>query len=152
MKTAVALVVLLAMCSPALATQAVGNGTVADFTACTTWTPADLSGVSLPLTINSAYYCHTNSPDGSHTVTVFMDITYPTTVSGANAMVSLPFIPSGSLNAFAIGLNTQTLANLTVTSDSNTAQIFFWVGSTQKANVFLTGERVAMTGTYKCTL
>lgn len=128
-------------------------GGAPNFSTCASYTPADASGGALTLTVNSGYYCHTNYGDGSHGVYFTFDVTYPVTASTATASISLPFTSSGSwgLGAFAVGLNGNTLANVTVSVNPGAANTLFWVGASQKNNLFFSTERIAVSGFYLCT-
>lgn len=128
-------------------------GGAPDFTTCSTYTPADASGAALSMTVSAGWYCHTNHGDGTHSVVMGFDVTYPVTASTATASVTLPFTPTGSigLGAFAIGINGNTLANVTVSLNPGAANTLFWVGAAQKNNVFFSTERIAISGTYQCT-
>lgn len=56
---------------------------------CTSWTPTDQSGAGLAFTSVSAVYC-LKGPAGSQEVSIYVTLTYPTTVSASNAAISLP--------------------------------------------------------------
>jgi hypothetical protein len=59
-----------------------------------TWTPTDLSGATLALTVANCFYTKVG-----RLVTIVGHVTYPTTTSTASAKVGgLPFTPIGSIN------------------------------------------------------
>ena len=83
--------------STKLATTAYADAAVPE-TDLTSWTPTDLSGAGLPLTINAAQYYQI----GKH-VDAFMEVTYPVTADANVAKLSLPVAPNTALGIMPFG-------------------------------------------------
>lgn len=120
-----------------------------DITTCGAYTPTDLSGASLTFTSPTGIYCHTNHGDGTHSVYVQFDVTYPTTASGVAAAISLPYSGTGGANqAIASGYNTSaaTLAPVVGGASVN----FYALGTlSQRTNVLMSTFRIMAAGTYQ---
>lgn len=101
-----------------------------------TWTPVDNSGASLSLTINRAIYRRIGN-----LVTIQASITYPSTVSGANASLSgLPFaVPAnGGATAYIATSSSFAVAN----SGASTIAIVQASGNAQSNSSISTGTLI----------
>ncbi len=91
----------------------------------TTWTPADASGASLSLTNNGSYYYQSGKMVG-----LSLDVTYPNTANGSNALVGgVPV--NGNSNIANIVFNAPAaivgtnISNAAIINNSTTSQIEF---------------------------
>jgi hypothetical protein len=126
---------------------------VPDRTTCTTWVPTDQSGASLVLTFNStSLVCHTVHTDGTFSTYISVDITYPTTASGSNAAISLPYNSySGGQQALTVGeFDSATVIGASV-GTINSSTFAFHPNGTQgvQTNVLMSTHRVVVSGTYR---
>jgi hypothetical protein len=81
-----------------------------------TWTPADASGASLSITVNSAYYTKIG-----RVVNFYLDVTYPSTLDVSPAYLTLPFGASadggGGIGFQNITSATQLFVNINASID-----------------------------------
>jgi len=109
-----------------------------------TWTPADASGASLTITVNTAYYTKIG-----RTVNFYLDVTYPSTVDASPAYLTLPFGASadggGSIGFNDIAYATQLFVN--VASSISVVRLLTNTGATL-TNVALSTKRFQITGQY----
>lgn len=111
-----------------------------------TWTPTDLSGAALTLTINQARYIKIGK-----TCTVFISITYPTTASSSAAVLSLPFSAITNCNAYNGAIVSGLGANLlsAVNSSASAGLYFIYNGTTSIANSSISAKTVSASITYQ---
>ena len=107
-----------------------------------TWTPADNSG-AVSITVNSATYVRIG-----RFVTLQMDITYPTTASGATAnLKNPPFTPA---NISGGGLYCNSTSGITGLQITNSSLIYFQTTAGNNAtNVQLTGSTIRTSFSYQ---
>ena len=142
---------LLALCVSLMPTPARAVATITPPSVVTeivgTWTPTDISGASIPITVNSATYIKIGQ-----LVFVQIDITYTASVSAAQAQISLPFTPLASV-AQGIPLITTTASlNFAGFIPTSSAGMFFVSGtpSARQTNaVMATGGSYRFAGTYE---
>jgi hypothetical protein len=109
------------------------------------WTPADVSGASLALTINSSSVYQIGK-----LVYIELDVTYPVTVDGSAAQISLPVTCIAKRCALAIGRNsTATLLGAEANGSSITFPGFTNAGGGGNANVTLSTGRLSISGVYQ---
>lgn len=107
-----------------------------------TWTPADNSG-AVTITVNSATYVRIG-----RLVTLQMDITYPTTTSGAVANIkNVPFTPANNNGGGVYCNSANGITGLQVTTGS---LIYFQTTAGNNAtNVQLTGNTIRTSFSYQ---
>jgi hypothetical protein len=134
---------LLAVSQPAFADVSVGNGSLPQL--CTSWTPTDVSGASLPLTpVGTQYYCKTGM-----SAFVQINVTYPTNASGSAAAISLPVTCQTANTAWSVTSNYTTALGVTASGTSvfiNSPTSFSGV-----ANVTLATFQVRISGMCQTT-
>jgi hypothetical protein len=109
------------------------------------WTPVDVSGAGLVLTLSGARYCHVQGG----LVAIFANVIYPATSNVQPAMIGgLPFPNSSFCPAGfypCIGM-----ANIFhVTSGGNQIYIFNPATGTQRTNAELSGAVINLAGVYR---
>ena len=113
-----------------------------------TYTPTDVSGGSVPITVNGSYCLKTNL-----LVLVQLDITYPVIVSALTAKISLPFTASTSSSniLLPVGYNTTSLAIVGNIPGNVNFFIFYITPSSGSAvtNSQLSNSRIVVTGCYQ---
>ena len=118
-----------------------------------TWTPADASGASLSLTINSAIYTKIG-----RMVNCTADITYPSTTSTAAASLTLPFVIASGGFYSQMGPPIRNNASLSIqvfglagTTPSTFIMLLIGQFTNYASNVQLTGGRLEFSFTYQTT-
>ncbi len=111
-----------------------------------TWTPTDLSGASLTLTVTTATYIKTGK-----LVYVQFDITYPATADTSTAQVSMPFLGNGNNQALAVGFNNSATSIGCLVVNANPQYVVFYrpLSASGATNVLLSGSRIVVSGTYQ---
>lgn len=140
MKKLLAALLLLVIPAPVLA-----DGTTVFpglYQTCGTWTPSDVSGASLTLTVTSANYCKTG-----RAVTYQMDITYPSTASSATNMISLPFAPL-AVNQGAVSVTSSLALTMEVLLTGGNQVFVSKASSGAEANSTLSLGVFRVQGTY----
>lgn len=115
-----------------------------DITTSAVWTPTDQSGASLSLTTTSATYQRVTHGDGSHTLIIQADVTYPSTVNGSAASMSLPF---GVNNNCALSLVVSGIATTVSVFGSGGQMYFFHITTgTAASNALMSTGRFIVAG------
>jgi hypothetical protein len=112
---------------------------------CYPWTPHDISGANLSITVNSAKYCVSGA-----LIYVQADVTYPLNTSTVTAALNAPVYGNGTSQALTIGYN-DGMANIGASLiNANPQPIVFYRLNTinQANNNQLSGGRIVFTGTY----
>lgn len=124
-----------------------------DVTTCGTWTPTDASDASLPLTVNSAMYCHTKHGDGTYIVALQFSVTYPPTASASNAVLGgLPYTPAAQETALAVGFtNIASALNLYIPASTANIQFRSAAGGAQITNSTASTHETVGAGIYQST-
>jgi hypothetical protein len=115
---------------------------------CTTYTPTDASGASLPITVNEARYCML----AAKMIWVSVVVTYPTTASVAAAQLSLPVAASASGHSrFATTISLALSNGITAEADSGGNVIFLNTinAGGANANSTLSTGQVGFAGVYQ---
>ncbi len=109
------------------------------------WTPADVSGASLALTINSS-----STYQIGKLVYIELDVTYPTTADVSAAQISLPVTCIAKRCALAIGRNsTATLIGAEANGSSLIFPAFTSAGPGSVSNATLSTGRFSVSGVYQ---
>jgi len=111
-----------------------------------TWVLTDTSGAGLTLTVTNASYIKIGK-----NVNVQINITYPTTADTSQAMISLPFTCTGTLQGLSVVLNSTNVNVGCIVTASSTNAYFPALPNTGgggHANVTLSGGHLVVSGSY----
>ena len=129
--------------------SATTNSTLNDYET-GTWTPTDVSGAGLTLTVNSAAYTKIG-----RLVNILFYVSYPVTANTATPIISLPFSPStAQANGLYAELTTRVLTAIigTVVAQVNPANnailLVYNNSSSNPTNATMTGAGVLVQGSY----
>jgi len=115
-----------------------------------TWTPTDQSGASLSLTVNGGTGIYTKI---GNIVTVFFDVSYPSTGSSAGTSISLPFtVYSGSTlyqGGYCVENNASITASFQCGPGSASGSILTMTSGSTLLNSSASSHRFSFTITYR---
>ena len=112
-----------------------------------TWTPTDQSGASLSFTTNYAYYTKIGNM-----VYCSCAVTYPSTASGAQALISVPFSVNSSAQSYG-GFTRYTTysSNIEFLINVTPASVAPYLLSTGLTNANLSGKRLDFVAVYQAS-